>query len=93
LTVVDLVVITGLEGTLATYRNYVASISNRPKGGVKPTFIAAEGHWTLTRGMGGVECWTDERQPPSGQMDLVKRRVDLSKEILESECDSGRDFL
>jgi hypothetical protein len=83
--VIDLIVITGPQDTLATYLHFAASVVSRPRGGAKPTYIFAEGHWTLTKGLGGLEKWTDERQPQTEYNMLTRWHAEVEREIFASE--------
>jgi len=52
--------------------------------GARLTYIYTGGSWVHSRGTGGLETWTDERQPHSGQNKLTAWRWEVEKEVLSS---------
>lgn len=68
---------------LATFHHDMSLIASRPPG-AKLTYIYTGGSWVHSRGTGGLESWTDERQPHSGRNKLTSWRWEVEKEVLAS---------
>lgn len=74
----------GAKAALSIFQNF-KSASSRPKGSPRPTFIYTGGLWSNTRGDGGLESWTDERQPRSSYNEAVAWRQEIEDPILTGE--------
>lgn len=81
---IDTVPATSPEGPLATFRHVVQATAQRGAG-AKVTYIYTGGSWTQSRGAGGLDKWTSEQQPHTGQVKLTKWRWEVEKEVLEGE--------
>lgn len=86
--VIDTVPSTSPEVPLATYKHVVEVTASRGAG-AKVTYIYTGGSWTQSRGMGGLDNWTSEQQPHSGQVKLTAWRWEVEKVVLE--CESAMD--
>ncbi|KAK4686743.1 hypothetical protein P7C73_g3378, partial [Tremellales sp. Uapishka_1] len=74
----------GSEVPLKTFKHTVSKVADRPAGAAL-TYIYCGGSWVHSRGTGGLDSWTDERQPHSGQNKLTAWRWDVEKEVLASK--------
>lgn len=81
--VIDTIPATSPEVPLATFNHVLALNKDRPDG-AKVTFIYTGGSWVHSRGSGGLESWTDERQPHTGRNKLTAWRWEVEKEVLKS---------
>lgn len=81
---IDTVPCTSPEIPLATYK-HVAKASASRGAGSKITYIYTGGSWTQSRGMGGLDKWTSEQQPHSGEIKLTAWRWEVEKVVLEGE--------
>ncbi|WRT64693.1 uncharacterized protein IL334_001627 [Kwoniella shivajii] len=82
--VVDALSANGAKTAIDTFHNYLQYV-NRPKGSPKPTYIYTSGLWINSRGYGGLDKWTDERQPTSTYNEGVQWRPLIEIPVLESE--------
>jgi len=71
------------EEPIAMFK-YVLSLVGNREAGSKLTYIYTGGIWVHAHGTGGLETWTDERQPHSGQVKMTAWRWQVEKEILTS---------
>lgn len=79
---IDTVPATSPDVPLATYKHVVKATSKRGAG-AKITYIYTGGSWTQSRGPGGLDKWTSEQTPHSGQVKLTAWRWEVEKEVLE----------
>jgi hypothetical protein len=82
--VIDTVPFTSPEGPLKLFNAFVKAVDSRPPG-AKPSYIYCGGSWTMSRGGGGLDKWTDERQPNAGRLQLTKWRSEVEKVVLTCE--------
>jgi hypothetical protein len=61
--VLDCLASGGAEKALAIFHTFLSAISGRPEGSPLPTYLYTSGHYVMARGYGGLEAWSDERQP------------------------------
>ena len=86
-TVIDTVPATSPDAPLATFDAVVKLTQNRPIGS-KLTYIYTGGSWVHARGAGGLDKWTDERQPYGGAVELTQWRWKVEEKVLACEyCD------
>lgn len=83
--VIDTIPFESADGPLRLFNAFTSSVKDRPAG-AKAAYIYCGGSWTMSRGDGGLESWTDERQPNSGRIALTKWRSEVEHEVLGSEC-------
>ena len=69
----------------STFTYFRSLVAGRPKAGPKPTYIYTGGLWSITRGAGGLETWTDERQPRTDYLEAVQWRTEIEEPILLAE--------
>lgn len=81
---IDTIPFESAAGPLALFDAFTAAVSDRPAG-AKPTYIYCGGSWTMSRGNGGLDSWTDERQPNSGRVQLTKWRSEIEQKVLTSQ--------
>lgn len=62
--------------------HFKSIISDGPRAAPKPTYIYTGGLWSWTKGAGGLETWSDERQPRSDYNAYVQWRKDVEDPIL-----------
>lgn len=74
----------GAAGSLGILRLVESISKNRPVG-AKITHIYAGGSWTQSLGPGGLDKWTSESQPHSGQVELTKWRWEVEEAVLASK--------
>ncbi|WVQ98137.1 hypothetical protein IAU59_005259 [Kwoniella sp. CBS 9459] len=86
--VIDGLTATGPDDALSTF-NYFLEQVDRPKGSPKPTYIYTSGLWANARGPGGLDKWTDERQPLSKYNEAVQWRALIEVPVLESHKVDG----
>ncbi|WWC59553.1 uncharacterized protein I303_102109 [Kwoniella dejecticola CBS 10117] len=86
--VIDALSATGSKAALDTFNNYLEYV-DRPRGSPKPTYIYTSGLWINARGYGGLDKWTDERQPVSKFNKAVQWRPEIEVPVLESEKVNG----
>jgi len=67
----------------------VEAISRDRPAGAKLTYIYCGGSWVHSRGPGGLDSWTSETQPYSGEVELTQWRWEIEKKILESQHVNG----
>jgi hypothetical protein len=82
--VIDTVAFTSPEGPLKLFNALVQAVDSRSPG-AKPSYIYCGGSWTMSRGGGGLDKWTDERQPNAGRLQLTKWRSEVEKVVLACE--------
>ena len=82
--VIDTVPFTSPEGPLKLFNAFAKAVDSRPPG-AKPSYIYCGGSWTMSRGGGGLDKWTDERQPNAGRLQLTKWRSEVEKVVLTCE--------
>ncbi|EIW71209.1 hypothetical protein TREMEDRAFT_60142 [Tremella mesenterica DSM 1558] len=75
----------GADKALGTLNHFLSLVQSRPKAGPKPTYIYCGGLWSWSRGSGGLESWTDERQPRSGYNPAVAWREKVEEPLLLDE--------
>lgn len=78
---IDTVPFTSPEGPLKLFNAFVEAVGSRPPG-AKASYIYCGGSWTMSRGNGGLDKWTDERQPNAGRVELTKWRSQVEKPVL-----------
>ncbi|KLT43532.1 NAD(P)-binding protein [Cutaneotrichosporon oleaginosum] len=61
--VVDCLAAGGAEQALSILNAFLAAVKGRPKGSPRPTYVYCSGHYVMARGYGGLDEWSDERQP------------------------------
>lgn len=83
-TVIDTVPATSPDAPLATFDAVVKLTQNRPIGS-KLTYIYTGGSWVHARGAGGLDKWTDERQPYGGAVELTQWRWKVEEKVLACE--------
>ncbi|WVF69713.1 hypothetical protein IAT40_004492 [Kwoniella sp. CBS 6097] len=86
--VIEALTATGPDDALGVFNNFLKYI-DRPRGSPKPTFIYTSGLWVNARGTGGLDKWTDERQPVTGYNEAVQWRSKIEVPVLESEKVNG----
>ncbi|WVW78386.1 hypothetical protein I302_100340 [Kwoniella bestiolae CBS 10118] len=82
--VIDILSANGAKSAIDIFHNFLDHL-DRLKGSPKPTYIYTSGLWINTRGYGGLDKWTDERQPTSTYNDAVQWRPLIEVPVLESE--------
>jgi hypothetical protein len=82
--VIDTVPFTSSEGPLKLFNAFAKAVDSRPPGG-HASYIYTGGSWTMSRGGGGLDKWTDERQPNAGRLQLTKWRSEVEKVVLACE--------
>ncbi|WWD21567.1 hypothetical protein CI109_106053 [Kwoniella shandongensis] len=82
--VIDCLGATGPNDAVSAFKNFLSHV-DRPKSSPKPTYIYTSGLWINARGMGGLDKWTDERQPTSTYLEAVQWRPLVEVPILESD--------
>ena len=80
--VIDCSSIKSASDALSLANHFKHVISNRPRAAPKPTYIYTGGLWSWTRGAGGLETWSDERQPRSDYNPYVGWRAEVEDPIL-----------
>lgn len=60
---VDALNAAGPEAALGIFNAFINAVSDRPKGSPRPSFLYCSGHYVMARGDGGLDKWSDERQP------------------------------
>nr|XP_019008392.1 uncharacterized protein I206_06951 [Kwoniella pini CBS 10737]OCF47173.1 hypothetical protein I206_06951 [Kwoniella pini CBS 10737] len=86
--VIDALSATGAKAALDTFNNYLEYIE-RPKGSPKSTYVYTSGLWINARGPGGLDKWTDERQPVSKYNKAVQFRPEIEIPVLENDKVNG----
>lgn len=81
---IDTIPFESAAGPLRLFDAFVDVVSDRPAG-AKAAYIYCGGSWTMSRGSGGLEAWTDERQANSGRVRLTKWRSEVEGKVLSSE--------
>ena len=66
------------------FPHFLSSVSDRPKASPKVTYVQIGGYWSNTRGYGGLETWTDERQPRTDYVEADKNSAGTEDPILLS---------
>ena len=66
-----------------TFQRFLSSVSHRPAGSPKATYIYTSGLWYMSRGYGGLDKWSDERQPHSTYNEAVQWRGDIENAVLQ----------
>jgi nucleoside-diphosphate-sugar epimerase len=61
--VVDCLAAGGADQALGIFNAFLEAVSGRPKGSPRPTYVYCSGHYVMARGYGGLDAWSDERQP------------------------------
>ena len=79
--VIDTVPYTSSQGPLKLFNVFTKAVESRPPG-AKAAYIYCGGSWTMSRGGGGLDKWTDERQPNAGRLQLTKWRSEVEKVVL-----------
>ncbi|ORY30349.1 hypothetical protein BCR39DRAFT_529303 [Naematelia encephala] len=79
----------GSAAALATFNHFLSLVSKRPRAAPKPTYIYTGGLWSLSRGDGGLESWTDERQPRSDYNPTVAWRAEIEDVVLLEDKVNG----
>lgn len=82
--VIDTIPFESAEGPLGLFDAFIDTVRDRPPG-AKAAYIYCGGSWTMSRGSGGLENWTDERQANSGRVELTKWRSKVESKVLSSE--------
>lgn len=85
---VDVLKGAGAAAAKQTFHRFLSSISHRPAGSPKATYIYTTGLWYMSRGHGGLDKWSDERQPPSDYNQAVQWRGEIENAVLQGKCDS-----
>ncbi|RSH92239.1 hypothetical protein EHS25_008654 [Saitozyma podzolica] len=85
---VDILKADGSASALKTFHHFLSCFS-RPKASPKPTYIYTGGLWSMSRGPGGLESWTDERQPRSGYNGAVGWRAEIEDPVLLGGLDGA----
>lgn len=80
--VVDVLKGAGPDKALDTYHHFLSQIAHRPRAAPKVTYIYTGGLWSNSRGSGGLESWTDERQPRSDYNEAVGWRAKIEDPLL-----------
>ncbi|WVR04697.1 hypothetical protein IAU60_001708 [Kwoniella sp. DSM 27419] len=86
--VIEALVATGPDDAKACFQNFLDHIDRRA-GSPKPTYIYTGGLWVNARGPGGIDEWTDERQPVTDLNEAVRWRHLVENPILESDKVNG----
>ncbi|ORY30343.1 hypothetical protein BCR39DRAFT_466725, partial [Naematelia encephala] len=86
--VIDTVPAMGFDVPLKTFKLVEELSKDRPDG-AKITYIYTGGSWVHSRGTGGLDTWTSEQQPHSGQNVLTAWRWNVEKEVLASKQVQG----
>lgn len=84
---VDCLAANGPEPALALFNAFVKAVAGRPKGSPLPIFIYCSGHYVMARGYGGLDKWSDERQPadaPVNKGTLWRQKVESA--VLGGGC-------
>lgn len=81
--VIDTIPFESAEGPLALFDAFTHAVQHRPPG-AKAAYIYCGGSWTMSRGDGGLDNWTDERQANSGRVQLTKWRSEVESKVLSS---------
>lgn len=89
--VIDTVPAYGPEVPRKSYEHVVSLAKSRERG-AKLTYIFTGGLWSLSAGPGGLDKWTDERQPDSGQIKLTAWRKEVQDDILSSTSITSRSM-
>ena len=63
--VVDVLKASRAANALGTLEQFREIAYQRPKAAPRMTYIYTGGLWSMSRGYGGLDTWTDERQPRS----------------------------
>jgi len=82
--VIDTIAFEGPGGPLALFKAFTNEVCSR-RTGAQAAYIYCAGSWTMSRGSGGLDQWTDERQPNSGRVELTKWRTKVEQEVLSCE--------
>lgn len=82
--VIDTIPNTGPEKPLEIFDAIVSATNDRPMG-AKLTYIYTGGSWVYSRGLGGLEKWTDERQPYGPGVELTQWRWKVEEQVLSGE--------
>ncbi len=80
--VCDILKTSGPANALATFHHFVDLVGKRPRATPKATYIYTGGLWSLSRGVGGLETWTDERQPRTEYNEAVGWRAEVEDPVL-----------
>ncbi|KAI9636345.1 uncharacterized protein MKK02DRAFT_37108 [Dioszegia hungarica] len=86
--VIDTIPETGPEGPLATFKAVSSAVEKR-QNGAKLTYIYTGGSWCHSRGLGGLDQWTDERQPYGHGVQLTQWRWKVEEQVLASTAVQG----
>jgi hypothetical protein len=79
--VIDTVPFTSSDGPLKLFNAFEKAVESRPFG-AKAAYIYCGGSWTMSRGDGGLDTWTDERQPNAHRVVLTKFRSEVEQKVL-----------
>lgn len=82
---IDCTSVKGAEQALSLVHHFKKIISSRPAAAPKPTYICTGGLWSWTKGPGGLDKWTDERQPRTDANANVAWRQDIEDPVLLGE--------
>ena len=82
-TVVDVLKGAGADAAKQTFQRFLSSVSHRPPGAPKATYIYTSGLWYMSRGHGGLDKWSDERQPSSDYNGAVQWRGEIENAVLQ----------
>jgi nucleoside-diphosphate-sugar epimerase len=83
--VIDCTSAKGAEQALSLAKHFKKIISGRPAASPKPTYIYTGGLWSWTKGPGGLDKWTDERQPRTDENSNVAWRQGVEDPVLLGE--------
>lgn len=61
--VVDCLAAGGADQALGIFNAFLGAVNGRPKDSPRPTYVYCSGHYVMARGYGGLDKWSDERQP------------------------------
>lgn len=81
----DCLAAAGADSALAIFNTFLKAVSDRPKGAPRPTFIYCSGHYVMARGYGGLDKWSDERQPADAPVNKgTIWRIKVEEPVLSS---------
>ena len=83
----DCLAAAGPEKALAILDTFTSAVAHRPAGAPLPTYVYCSGHYVMARGYGGLDRWTDERQPAGAPMNkgtIWREKIETA--VLKSEC-------
>lgn len=76
----DCLAAAGPEKAVAIFETFTVAVKDRSEGAPLPTYVYCSGHYVMARGYGGLDKWTDERQPaeaPVNKGTIWRKKIEV----------------